>query len=42
MAKKKPIDWTLAPAPESKEHVKINEPYELYWQEENIDGAQAL
>lgn len=22
--KKKPLDWTLAPAPESKDHVRIN------------------
>ena len=30
MAKKKPLDWQLAPAPESKDHVKINEQYELF------------
>ena len=28
MAKKKPLDWALAPAPESKDHVKINAHYE--------------
>ncbi len=30
MAKKNAFDWTLAPAPESKEHVKIKEQYELF------------
>jgi len=30
MAKTKKVDWTLAPAPESKDHVKINEQYELF------------
>ncbi|HOY28964.1 MAG TPA: aldehyde dehydrogenase family protein, partial [Flavobacteriales bacterium] len=30
MAKKNALDWTLAPAPESKDHVKINEQYELF------------
>ncbi|MBK7384587.1 MAG: aldehyde dehydrogenase family protein [Flavobacteriales bacterium] len=28
--KKKPLDWTLAPAPESKDHVKISPQYELF------------
>ncbi len=28
--KKKPLDWALAPAPESKDHVRINEQYELF------------
>jgi len=28
--KKKSIDWALAPAPESKDHVRINEQYELF------------
>ena len=28
--KKKPLDWALAPAPESKDHVKISEQYELF------------
>ncbi|MBX7128343.1 MAG: aldehyde dehydrogenase family protein [Flavobacteriales bacterium] len=28
--KKKPLDWTLAPAPESTDHVKINAQYELF------------
>jgi len=28
--KKKTIDWQLAPAPESKDHIKINEQYELF------------
>ncbi|MBV6403388.1 MAG: NAD/NADP-dependent betaine aldehyde dehydrogenase [Flavobacteriales bacterium] len=27
---KKSLDWSLAPAPESKDHVKINEQYELF------------
>ncbi|MBP6313297.1 MAG: aldehyde dehydrogenase family protein, partial [Flavobacteriales bacterium] len=30
MAKKKPIDWQLAPAPESKDHFKLKEQYELF------------
>jgi len=28
--KKKSLDWALSPAPESKDHVKINEQYELF------------
>ncbi|MCC6839760.1 MAG: hypothetical protein IT230_06340 [Flavobacteriales bacterium] len=28
--KKKSIDWQLAPAPESKDHFKLNEQYELF------------
>ena len=28
--KTKKFDWQLAPAPESKDHVKIHEQYELY------------
>ena len=28
--KKRSIDWALAPAPESKDHVKIQEQYELF------------
>lgn len=30
MAKKKTIDWALAPAPESKEHITIKPQYELF------------
>ncbi len=30
MAKKKTIDWALAPAPESKDHFKLKEQYELF------------
>lgn len=30
MAKKQALDWTLAPAPESTDHVKINAQYELF------------
>ncbi|MBL8009951.1 MAG: hypothetical protein JNJ64_05040 [Flavobacteriales bacterium] len=30
MAKKHALDWTLAPAPESTDHVKINAQYELF------------
>ncbi|MBS1582305.1 MAG: aldehyde dehydrogenase family protein [Bacteroidetes bacterium] len=30
MAKKKPIDWRLVPAPESKDHVRIDPQYELF------------
>jgi hypothetical protein len=30
MAKKKPLDWQLAPAPESKDHFKLKEQYELF------------
>ncbi|MBL7980224.1 MAG: aldehyde dehydrogenase family protein, partial [Flavobacteriales bacterium] len=30
MAKKQALDWTLAPAPESTDHVRINEQYELF------------
>ncbi len=30
MAKTKTIEWALSPAPESKDHVKINEQYELF------------
>lgn len=30
MAKKKPLDWTLAPAPESTDHVKINSQYKRF------------
>lgn len=30
MAKKNALDWTLAPAPESTDHVKINAQYELF------------
>jgi len=28
--KKTTLDWTLAPAPESTDHVKINAQYELF------------
>ena len=28
--KKKSLDWALSPASESKDHVKINEQYELF------------
>jgi len=28
--KKQALDWALAPAPESKDHIKINEQYELF------------
>ncbi|MBK7295743.1 MAG: aldehyde dehydrogenase family protein [Flavobacteriales bacterium] len=28
--KKKPLDWALAPAPESKDHFKLKEQYELF------------
>jgi len=30
MAKTKKVDWALAPAPESKDHIKINEQYEHF------------
>ena len=30
MAKTKKFDWQLAPAPESKDHVKIHAQYELF------------
>ena len=30
MAKKKTFDWSLAPTPESADHVKINAQYELF------------
>ncbi|MBK9599986.1 MAG: aldehyde dehydrogenase family protein [Flavobacteriales bacterium] len=30
MAKQKTIDWALAPAPESKDHFKLKEQYELF------------
>ena len=30
MAKKKPIDWQLAPAPESKDHITIKPQYDLF------------
>jgi len=30
MAKKKALDWQLAPAPGSADHVKINGQYELF------------
>ena len=29
-AKKKPIDWALAPASEWKDHIKISPQYELF------------
>ena len=38
MAKKKPLDWALAPAPESKQHVKINEHYQRYRRQANFHG----
>ena len=28
--KKKPLDWALAPAPESKDHFKLREQYDLF------------
>ncbi|MEO8068842.1 MAG: hypothetical protein ABI599_14190 [Flavobacteriales bacterium] len=30
MAKTKKVDWALAPAPESKDHIKISQQYELF------------
>lgn len=30
MAKKKPLDWALAPAPESADHVKTASQYKLF------------
>jgi len=30
MAKTKDLEWALSPAPESKDHVKINEQHELF------------
>ncbi|HRH67948.1 MAG TPA: hypothetical protein PLB89_00440 [Flavobacteriales bacterium] len=39
MAKKQTLDWTLAPAPESTDYVKINAQYKLFingkWQKPN-------
>lgn len=30
MSKKKSIDWQLAPAPESRDHITLNSKYDLY------------
>jgi len=30
MSKKKALDWQLAPAPESKDHIRISPQYELF------------